>query len=48
MVKIDILHKIIKFNKIEALPPTIEIKESDLKNWAKTGQIKKAHSEKTP
>lgn len=41
MVKLDILPKTIEFNKIKALPPTIEIKESDLKNWTKTGQIKK-------
>jgi len=33
MVKIDILPKILEFNKIEILSPVIEIKESDLKNW---------------
>jgi len=48
MVKIDILPKIIEFNEIENFPTAIEIKESDLKNWAKTGTVKKAHSEKTP
>jgi len=47
MVKLDILPKTIEFNKIKALPPAIEIKESDLKNWDKAGTKKKAHSEKT-
>ena len=35
MVKLDILPKTIEFNKIKALPPTIEIKKSDLKTGQK-------------